>query len=250
MKKTLLLAVATLALPIFARAQGGPAGGSGAALTKFFGKNNTFSAKCDMKMTGEGQKEMMSGTMSYAMLDGKVRSEIDMTHVKSAQMPADAAESLKKMGMAQVVSIVRPDQKIMHMIYPGMKSYAKMPLPSDESITNKEPKIEITKLGEETIDGHACVKNKTIITADDGTKHEAILWNATDLKDFPLQIQSSEQGMTVLMHFKDIQSTKPDAALFEPPTGYTAYDDVQKMMMSAMQQMMKDNAMKTPQVVY
>ncbi len=249
MKKLFLLLAVAAFTQFTAFAQpGSPMSGSGAAMSKFFGKNNSFSAKCDMKVTDTSGGEVMSGAMNYAMLGDKVRSEIDMSQMSSSKMPPGAADSMKKMGLAQVVSIVRIDQKVLYMIYPGMKSYAKMPLPRDEAnITNKEPKIELTKLGDETIDGHKCVKNKAVITADDGTKVSATLWNATDLKDFPIQIQSEANGMNMLMHYKDIQFTKPDAALFEPPTGYTAYDDVQKMMMSAMQSMMKDNAMKTPQ---
>jgi hypothetical protein len=247
MKKLFLLLAAAAFTQFTTFAQpGSPMSGSGAAMSKFFGKNNNFSAKCDMKATDASGKDIMSGTMNLAMLGDKVRSEIDMSQMTSSKMPPGAADSMKKMGLAQVVSIVRVDQKMMYMIYPGMKSYAKMPLPLDEaSITNKEPKIEMTKLGDETIDGHKCVKNKAVFTADNGTKISATLWNATDMKDFPIQIQTDNEGMNMLMHYKDIQFTKPDAALFEPPAGYTAYDDIQKMMMSAMQKMMKD--MKPPQ---
>ena len=36
----------------------------------------------------------MSMPMIYAFLDGKIRSEIDMTQVKSKQMPAEAGAML------------------------------------------------------------------------------------------------------------------------------------------------------------
>jgi Domain of unknown function (DUF4412) len=237
MKKTILLATTLFATAFSISAQTGPMNDSGAALIKFFGANNTFSADCDLKVSSANQGEVMSGAMTYAMSVDKVRTEIDMTKMKSAQMPPAVLESMKKMGMGQAVSIARQDQKLVYLIYPGLKAYAKMPIGAGESATSAEPKIDKTKLGEETVDGHPCVKNRVSLTADNGEKHEAILWNATDMKDFPLEIQSTEQGMTALMHFKNINFAKPDAALFEPPAEFKAYDNVQQMMMTAMQKM-------------
>jgi hypothetical protein len=186
----------------------------------------------------------MSGEMKYAMLDGKVRVDIDMTKMKSAQMPAAAMAQMKQLGMTELTSIMRQDLKLAYIIYPGLASYAKMPLRAqDAAAMEKAAKVEVTKLGEETIDGHPCVKNQAVVTDDSGAKHEALLWNATDLKDFPVQIQSTEAGNTAIMTFKNISIAKPDTKLFEPPTGFTAYENVQMMMMASMQKMMGSGSM-------
>jgi len=225
-------------------AQSGAMGGPGVSVTRFFGSNSAFSSACDIVVTNADNAQVMSGTMKYAMLGDAVRTEIDMTQMKSSQMPPGAVESMKKMGMAQTVSIARPDQKMLYVIYPDLKDYARMPAPP--AADNDTNKIELTKLGEETIDGHPCVKNKAVVTGDDGQAHEAILWNATNLKDFPVQIQSSEQGMTVTMRFKDINLAKPDASLFDPPAGFTAYDGMQQMMMAVMQKSLKSAPAPAP----
>jgi len=235
MKKIIFLAAILLATAFEMPAQPGPMSDSGAALIKFFGDNNSFSATCELKMTNPAGAEIMSGTMTYAMLVDKVRTEVDMARMKSSQLPAGAIDSLKKMNMADIASIVRPDQKMIYLIYPGLKSYVKMPVPMPDASTNKNIKIVKTKIGDETVDGHPCVKNKAVVTDDNGQTHEAILWNATDMKDFPLQIQSTEQGMTALMHFKNINFTKPDSSLFDPPAGFTVYPDMQQLMMTVMQ---------------
>ena len=243
MKKYLLQLGVLLASTWFVSAQPGPMGGGSLggspAIVKFFGSNNSFSATCVMKMSDKSGSEVMSGEMKYAMLDGKVRVDIDMAKMKSAQIPAAAMAQMKQMGMAELTSIMRQDLQAAYLIYPGLSSYAKMPLRgSDAASTNKSAKVELTKLGEETIDGHPCVKNKAVATDDSGAKHEATLWNATDLKDFPVQIESTEQGNTALMTFKNISTAKPDTKLFEPPADFTAYTDVQQMMMASMQKMM------------
>jgi len=37
----------------------------------------------------------------------------------------------------------------------------------------------------------SCVKNKVIVTDDKGDKHESTVWNATDLKNFPVKIETT-----------------------------------------------------------
>ena len=44
----------------------------------------------------------------------------------------------------------------------------------------------------------------------------------------------NEQGNAITQSFKDISFSKPDASLFEPPTGYTKYGSVQEMMQTVM----------------
>ena len=225
MKITSLLATLLLAAAIHVSAERGPSDDPGASLTQFFGSNNTFSADCDLTVTNADNTQAVAGTMKYAMAGDKVRTEVDMAKMKNSQMPPDAIGSLEKMGMARAVSITRPDQKLVYLIYPDLKSYAKMPAPPQIKPTNQTAQVVLTKLGEETIGGHPCVKNNATVTGNDGQTHQATLWNATDLKNFPIQVQSSEQGMTVTMLFRNINLARPDATLFDPPAGFTAYDD-------------------------
>jgi len=102
--------------------------------------------------------------------------------------------------------------------------------------TNGYYKVETAELGKETVDSHPCVKNKVTVTDKDGNKHESTVWNATDLKDFPVKIQTTEGSANTTMLFKNVSLAKPAASLFETPSDYTKYDNMQAMMQ---QQIMK-----------
>jgi hypothetical protein len=213
--------------------------GLNSALTKLFGPHTAFTAKSDVRVLDNAQKEAMKLSMDFAMLDGKMRAEVDVTQMIGKAIPPGSADTLKQMGMDRVISIIRPDKKEMFVIYPGLQSYAKMALPKEEiEAIAKQPKIEKTALGKETVDGHPCVKSKVTLTTDDGKKHEATVWNATDLKDFPVRIQTQERDQSVEMTYKQIKLARPDAKVFEPPAGFTEYDDIQKLMMGAAAKMM------------
>jgi len=230
-----------LALHAQSPVPGGSSGGMNAVLIKFFGSNTAFIARSEVQVLDKDRKETMSVTMNVAMLDGKMRSEVDMTQMKSAVLPPDAAANLKKMGMDRVVSIMRSDKKTMYLIYPSLQSYVNMPLPKEEAeALEKEPKMEKTQLGKETIDGLPCTKNKVVVTDDKGEKHEATIWNATDLRDFPVQLQFQEKDTIIVMHYKQVQFVKPDAKQFDPPANYTLYADNLQLMQKAMEKLQGD----------
>jgi len=246
--RNLAPALAVLALGIVASpgqmpGAGGPAGMS-AALTKLFGNTTAFTAKGEMQVTDNRQKEVAFWPMDFALLDRKIRVEIDLAQTRNTGMPAAAAATLKKIGMAEVVSIIRPDKKLVYVIYPDQRVMLAMPLPKEDyEGPEKAPKVSKTALGKETIDGHPCVKNRVVITDSSGQTAEATTWDATDLKDLPVQIQTQEKDSVSLVRFKEIQFARPLAAVFEPPSGFTQYTNADDLKVGVMKKMM-DSATK------
>ena len=224
-------------LPGAAQTQG-QVPGLNSAMAKFFGDNTAFTATVTATILDPQGKESMTMPMSYALLEGKIRSEVDMTQVKSKELEGSAA-SLRQMGMDRTVSIVRPDKQTVFVIYPSLRAYAETPIAKGQAgNTNQEYKIDSTPLGDETIDGHACKKNKVTVSGSGGDKHEAIVWNASDLKSFPVKMQMMHAGVTTVMKYSNIKFDKPDAKLFDPPVGFEKYDSMEKMMQSAILKML------------
>jgi outer membrane lipoprotein-sorting protein len=217
----------------------------GNGVEKLFGENQTFSATMEMQMNS-GNPITMSGKMSFDQ--GNSRFEMDMSEMKGGNIPPQAAAQMKSMGLDRMVTISQSDKKVIYMIYPNAQAYTEIiPAASDSSATNGDAKVETTELGKETMDGHLCVKNKAVVTDKQGEKHEFIVWNATDLKNFPIKVQMNEQGNAMTMSYQDITFSKPDASLFVPPTGYTRYDSMQEMMQSVMMRKMGGMEFPPPQ---
>jgi hypothetical protein len=216
---------------VLAQMPGASPGGMGAALTKLFGEVKGFSAKAKVRVLTKGEQEMMSGPMDFALLDNKIRVELDMTQIKNKALPDDAGAQMKQFGMAHVVSIVRPDKKLIYLLYPDRKAATSMPLPKEDiEAAERNTKVQKTELGKETIDGHPCIKNKVVITGDKGQVLEAVTWNATDLKDFPIQIQTKEQENTSIVLYQSVKLEKPAPSQFDIPAGYTEYRDQTELM--------------------
>ena len=177
----------------------------------------------------------MPGKLAY--LTGQSRVEMDMTLVKSKQLSPQAAAQMKQMGMDKLIVIGRPDKKVSYMVYPGLQAYVETPIPDAQAAqAEADYQLQTTELGKDTVDGHPCVKNKVIVTGKDGKAHESTVWNATDLKKFPVKIETIQDASTVTMLFTNVKLAKPDAGQFDPPADFKKYDSMMAMMQ---QEMMK-----------
>ncbi len=210
----------------------------GTAMARLLGEHKTFSANLEFQVKEKsGEMTIMPGKLAY--LEGKSHFAVNMAEVKSPQLPAGDRSQLKEMGMDKMTVISRPDKKVSYYVYPSMNAYFESPLKeAAPAQVSSDYKLEVTELGKEVIDGHECVKNKVVGTDKDGKKEEATVWNAGDLKKFPLRIETVEDGKQVVKLFKDVKLTKPDAALFDAPAGSTKYDSMMALIQGEMMKRM------------
>lgn len=233
--KTPKLVVLISAIALTASVYGQPGGHMmgptfGGSLSKLFGDNSAFSADIEIQAAVSADQNMkMPG--KFAFDSGKSRFEMNLANAKGGGMTPQVVQQMKSMGMDQTVMISRPDTKTAYMIYPGLSAYTTIPIQdADAAKPASAFKIQTTELGKETVNGHPCVKNKALVTDDQGKTHEATLWNASDLNKFPVKIETTDEGRTTTMLFQNVKTSKPDASLFEPPTDYKRYDNPQTMM--------------------
>jgi|YelNatPaOPRAMG01_1025707.scaffolds.fasta_scaffold07780_10 hypothetical protein len=210
----------------------------GEQLGKLFGKNLAFTAVAQMTVANAAGKSLHTMEMDYAMRDGNVRSVMDIGRMKTSDMPAEAVAHMKSLGMDRTIAIGRPAERVTFIVYPGLKAYCVMTAPTGAPLADKPPKIERETLGQETVDGHPCTKQRVIITDDDGKKQEVLVWSAIDLKDFPIQTQMTTGKQTMTMLFQKIKLEAPPAELFHEPKNFQKYGTLQELMMGAMQGMM------------
>lgn len=229
MRKILLslFSVLICAAPAFAQMGGG---GQNSGMDELFKANPVFSAT--MQTTINGPQGVMNVTSKTVYDHGNSRSEMNMANVTAPNVPPGAVAQMKAIGMDVVVTIATAAKTNILTIYPNLKAYVATALPPSAAGTAK-PDVQTTKLGDETVAGHSCVKNKTVVT-EDGQPHEFTVWNATDLNNFPVQIIITEQGMSATMTYQNISLGGVSASNFRAPAGYKSYDSIPELMQAAM----------------
>ena len=194
-----------------------PDAGVNSAMVKLFGDNTAFTAQAEVRVLNSNHVVWLQMPGVFASADTKLRVDVDMNLIKSS---AITPAMIKQLGLDRVTSVIRPDKKVTYIIYPGKKSFVSMPLSAEDAGIAAQ-KLEKKPLGRETLDGHACVKNLSTVKSSRGAVLlQANTWNATDLKDFPIQIEIREGGNTTIMHFQNVNLTKPASALFDVPAGF------------------------------
>jgi hypothetical protein len=240
MKKSLFILAAILisGIPAFAQmgggggagGPGGPGGNFDNGMEKLFGANPVFTATMVTKMDGPNGPMTVKSKMSYDHENS--RTEMNMADAQGGNLPADATAQMQALGMDKVVSISLSDKKTVYMVYPNNHSYVAMDITGGAGPITNAYQVQTTKIGADTVDGHACIKNKTDVWSSDQT-NEFTVWNATDLNNFPIQIALSQQEMSITIDFQNLSFDKVDASQFQPPAGYTKYGTIQDLMQSA-----------------
>jgi hypothetical protein len=217
-----------------AQMPGGPPPEGCAALAKYLSRDAAFTATAKVVSTGKRAHDNQTMVMFFAVSGGNMRNEMDMT--KMSGVRASDLDGMKQMGMDKMVILKLADKPGGYIVYPNLQSYCEMP-PGKKG--SSEGKIDKAELGNDTVESHPCTKSKLTFTAKDGQTSEALVWEATDLKKFPIQYQTVDEGQTTTTTFTDIKTGKPATSLFELPANYKRYGSMQEMMMGNMQRMMQ-----------
>jgi hypothetical protein len=228
-------------LPASAQVTAGASPGLNAALVRLLGGITAFTAQLEIRSLDPKGVEILNAPMQFSLLGNNMRGELDVTRLKSKDLPAMAATAAKSVGMDRVITLVRPDKKESYLLYPMFQSCVVAPLADEDLAALKQPaKLASTALGKETLDGHPCVKNRVVVTEFDGRQHEATVWNATDLKNFPLQIQTRDATSTLILRFRQVKFERPDAKLFDLPAGTAKYSDAKELTQAAMKKLLSE----------
>jgi len=159
-------------------------------------------------------------------------------------------------GMPGVVTISLGDAKKTIMINTTTKVYSEQIIQEKEQMPtmyDSDIVFDKKKVGNETIDGHPCIKYDSVYyrKSKPEEKHKAIIWEAQDLKDFPIQMEVTVpanpkypgSGGKIVVKYKDVKLGAATASMFEVPSGYKKVNSPQEVMgfgsMANMEEMMK-----------
>lgn len=174
---------------------------------------------------------IMKLPQKVAYESGKFRVELNFSDIQGNPAVGPLTNQMKAMGVDKSITIFRPDTKISYSVYPDISAYAPTPFEDpDDGKPASAFRIRTRELGKETVDGHPCVKKKAVVSDDQDKTREFTIWNATDLKQFPIKIEMTKGGYTMRMLFRNVKLSKPDAALFDLPSNYKKYDSLEILM--------------------
>jgi len=144
-------------------------------------------------------------------------------------MEASGAKDASQSPMSKMIMLNRGDKKTAYTLYPNVQKYM---VHTDAEERDEKPKVEKTKVGSETIDGHPCDKFKVVITYKSEKPQEGFIWNARDLGGMTIRSEVENKDFKMTTDLKNIVLKSSPASVFDIPQGYTESKDFMEIMMS------------------
>ena len=158
----------------------------------------------------------------------KMKMEMDLTKMFQASGGKDASQS----PMGRMTMLNRGDKKTGYTLYPNVQKYM---VNTETTEQGEKPKVEKTKVGTETIDGHPCDKFKVVITYKSEKPQEGFIWNARDLGGMTIKSEVENKDFKMTTELKNIVLKSSPASVFEIPQGYTEAKSFMDVVMSGKQ---------------
>jgi hypothetical protein len=198
-------------------------------LTGFFAKmdpdTSEFSAVGTWEILNNNGQSQFTLPMDLSVSAGSLRWEIDTTKIQP--LPQEIRTAAKMLHTDTVAFLIKSGQKKVYMIYPGIQAYVALPIPdsafAEFNSQSDLIKLEKTELGTESVLGHPCVKTKVVLLEPNHPAQNGLLWCATDLQGFAVQMELHAEQNVMRFTFSKVQIEKPAAKLFEIPKTYVAF---------------------------
>ena len=94
---------------------------------------------------------------------------------------------------------------------------------------DKTSSLQRSPVGTDTVDGHPCKVEMMTVTPKTGQPTKMKVWEADDLKGFPVKVEIESSHGPMAVEYKDVSFSEPPASLFthpancrQTPTAHTA----------------------------
>jgi hypothetical protein len=200
-----------------------------ALVQQLIGSNASFTATADISGRSKDETQNFDLPIGYALLGGRLRTEIDLTEFRGLHACDIAQGKLAEVGLDQVIFVLLPDLKLKFLIYPRARAYVET-IQNWRERLNQIVDIQKSRVGTLTIDGHPCTRYKVVATNELGDKTAVDVWQASDLADFPVQMEFQIRNTTFKVLFHNVNLARPNLSLFEPPADFDRYASLQALL--------------------
>ncbi len=195
------------------------------ALAKLLEGMKDFMALGDMEILSNDPKnpERHSFVISVNMLDGRIRTELDLRRIRADFDTTNPFSTFRQIGIHRIVSITLPRQLMTHVMYPSVGAYLSKPLPAAD--LPGTIRVEKRMVGREQIGGQTLDKYQVFLGYPTGDRQLVELWESTSQRGQPAFVKFDQGNTFISIRFSAFKPGKPPAELFTVPGEYVKYAD-------------------------
>ncbi|MCG3150482.1 MAG: hypothetical protein PCFJNLEI_03968 [Verrucomicrobiae bacterium] len=164
--------------------------------------------------------------VDYTFLAGQLRTIVDLTQLRGLKA-CDYLES-RDPDFDSAITIKLPELKRAYVVYPRLRAYVETVLTWREH-TKEVLEITKTKLRDTIVGDQPCTEYRVHVINKLGDEYDVRVWEATELDNFPVQLQFETEATVFTIRFRNLQRTPPDIELFQPPAGFDRYTSLPEL---------------------
>ena len=189
-------------------------------------------AEFELVVTNAGKNETTVFPLLVHVLDGQIRTEMDITAAPTAITSTGPFSALRQLGLTRVFNLsqLKDNAGVISQIFPEGKCYVSREFPMEEMLMLI--RVEKRLLGQEILADTPCEKSVVTLVYPTGDKREGRIWLAAgvlrqiqfDVGDSRLTVRVQDSQGVAELRAQDIAEQK--LALFELPKGYDKFLDL------------------------
>lgn len=161
--------------------------GFNAMVTKLLRDVPVFTAAVEATMTNKSDRSRVTMPMKLAKREDRLRMDLDLSAVKGAGMSLQSLNSLRSVGMAKIVNLMRKGTNTMEILFWTPNSIPGWCCRRANSWTGRRALPRSPPDGD-LVNGYSCTKQVVTVTSPGAKPSEVLTWEAADLKGFPVRI--------------------------------------------------------------
>ena len=194
-------------------------------------KSVTATGEFELSVTNAGKVEVTTLPLTLHLIEGRVRTELDLSALPMRIESTGPFASLRNSGINRVTTLTMSavNMRLTQQLFPDAKAYITQPLP-DEDIPAMI-RLEKVSLGKDPANGME--KFQATLTYTTGEKRPVRLWQTSAAVPQLALIQFDVGDSLITIRIRTVESISENAlakALFQIPTNYFKFTDVGQML--------------------
>lgn len=217
------------------------------ALAKLMKDAGDFFATGTMEFwsTNSGKMEVKRFPFSLSVLEGRIRTELDLRYIPEVFDKTATWSTMKQIGINRIVTVTLPRLSTVKVMFPTADSYVTKGLhPSD---VPSYMRVIKQLVGPEQLSEKTYNKYSGYLDYNTGDQIPVEIWQGQSTGALPEYLKiNHKQGNAVTIHLDRVQKGKVPIKMFDTPENYSQYADMGVMLQTVSARFEQEKTLQMP----
>lgn len=217
------------------------------ALAKLMKDAGDFFATGTMEFwsTNSGQMEVKRFPFSLSVLEGRIRTELDLRYIPEVFDKTGTWSTMKQIGINRIVTVTLPRLSTVKVMFPSAESYVTQGLHASD--VPSYMRVIKQLVGPENLSKKVYNKYTGFLDYNTGDQIPVEIWQGQTTGSLPEYMKINHKtGNAVTIHLDRVQRGKVPIKMFDTPESYSQYSDMGVMLQTVSARYEQEKTLQMP----